>query len=80
MTASSASLDPLGVADPPARRGYARRGIHRPAARPGFSAPMAAVNGGRIRVWPLADIEAFEQGRPEPVVGGAMLLGSGGAP
>ena len=55
----------LGAADLATRWGYTRQGVHQLAARPGFPAPAAAVNGGRIRVWLLADIEAFEQRRPE---------------
>lgn len=55
----------LGVADLATRWGYTRQGVHQLAARPGFPAPVAAVNGGRIRVWLLADIKAYEQGRPE---------------
>ncbi len=55
----------LGAADLAARWSYTRQGVHQLAARTGFPEPVAAVNGGRIRVWLLADIEAFEQGRPE---------------
>ena len=55
----------LGAADLAARWGYTRQGVHQLAGRPGFPAPVAAVNGGRIRVWLLADVEAFEQGQPE---------------
>ena len=55
----------LGAADLAARWGYTRQGVHQLAGRPGFPEPVAAVNGGRIRVWLLADVEAFERGRPE---------------
>ena len=55
----------LGVADLVARWGYTRQGVHQLAARPGFPAPAATVNSGRVRVWLVTDIEAFEQGRPE---------------
>ena len=55
----------LGTADLAVRWSYTRQGVHQLAARPGFPALVATVNGGRIRVWLLADIEAFEQGRPE---------------
>lgn len=55
----------LGVADLVTRWGYTRQGVHQLAVRPGFPAPAATVNGGRIRVWLVTDIEAFEQGRPE---------------
>jgi hypothetical protein len=61
----TAPLALLGAADLAARWGYMRQGVHQLAARPGFPAPVAAVNGGRVRVWLLADIEAFEQGRLE---------------
>lgn len=57
----------LGAADLAIHGGYTRQDVHQLAARPGFLAPVAAVNGGRIRVWLQADIEAFEQGRPELV-------------
>ncbi len=55
----------LGVADRAARWGYTRQGVHQLATHPRLPAPVAAVNGGRIRVWLLTDIEAYEQGRPE---------------
>jgi len=55
----------LGIADIAARWDYTRQGVHQLASRPGFPAPATAVNGGRIRVWLLTDIEAFEKGRPE---------------
>lgn len=55
----------LGIADLAARWSYTRQGVHQLAVRPGFPAPVAAVNGGRIRVWLLVDIEVFEQGRLE---------------
>lgn len=55
----------LGAADLAARWGYTRQGVHQLPRRPGFPAPVAAVNSGRVRVWLLADVEAFEQGWPE---------------
>lgn len=55
----------LAVSDLATRWSYTRQGVHQLAARPSFPAPVAAVNGGRVRVWLLADIETFEQGRPE---------------
>ena len=55
----------LGVADLAVRWGYTRQGVHQLVARPDFPALAAAVNGGRVRVWLLADVEAYEQGRPE---------------
>ena len=55
----------LGTADLATRWGYTRQGVHQLVARPGFPAPAATVNDGRVRVWLLADVEAFEQGRPE---------------
>lgn len=61
----TAPLALLGIADLAMRWGYTRQGIHQLTARPGFPAPVAVVNGGRIRVWLLADVEAFEEGRPE---------------
>ena len=65
MADTSPTLALLGAADLAARWGYTRQGIHQLAGRPGFPTPAAAVNGGRVRVWLLADVEAFEQGRPE---------------
>ena len=65
MPDASPTLALLGVTDLAARWGYTRQGIHQLAARPGFPMPVAVVNGGRIRVWLLADVEAFEQERPE---------------
>ena len=61
----TAPLVLLGITDLTARWSYTRQGVHQLAARPGFPTPVAAVNGGRIRVWLLADIEVFEQGRSE---------------
>ena len=55
----------LGTGDLATRWGYSRQGVHKLAAGTDFPAPVAAVNGGRIRVWLLADIETYEQGRPE---------------
>ena len=65
MPDASPTLALLGVADLATRWGYTRQGVHQLAGRPGFPAPVGAVNGGRIRVWLLADVEAFERGRPE---------------
>jgi len=62
---SSTPLALLGTTDLAARWGYTRQGVHQLAARSGFPVPAAAVNGGRIRVWLLADVEAFERERPE---------------
>lgn len=55
----------LGTGDLATRWGYSRQGVHKLAGGADFPAPVAAVNGGRIRVWLLVDIEAYEQGRPE---------------
>lgn len=55
----------LGGADLAARWSYTRQGVYQLAGHLGFPAPVGAVNGGRIRVWLLAEVEAFEQGRPE---------------
>jgi hypothetical protein len=61
----TAPLALLGIADLAARWSYTRQGVHQLAARPGFPAPVATVNSGRIRVWLLVDIERFEQEQPE---------------
>ena len=55
----------LGTADLATRWGYTRQGVHQLVARRSFPMPAATVNGGRVRVWLLADVEAFEQGRFE---------------
>jgi len=55
----------LGTGDLATRWGYSRQGIHKLAAGADFPVPVGTVNGGRIRVWLLADIEAHELGRPE---------------
>ncbi len=57
----TAPLALFGIADLATRWGYTRQGVHQLTTRSGFPTPAAAVNGGRIRVWLLADIEAFEQ-------------------
>jgi hypothetical protein len=62
----SDTLHLVGVTDLAERWSYTRQGVHKLAARPDFPAPLGAVNGGRIRVWSLADIEAFERDRPGP--------------
>lgn len=61
----SNTLHLVGVADLAERWSYTRQGVHKLAARPDFPIPLGAVNGGRIRVWSLVDIEAFERDRPE---------------
>ncbi len=55
----------LGTADLAIRWDYTRQGVHQLVARRSFPKPAATVNGGRVWVWLLADIEAFEQGRFE---------------
>lgn len=61
----SAPFTLLGIADLAARWGYTRQGVHQLVGRPGFPTPTAVVNSGRVRVWRLTDVEAFEQERPE---------------
>lgn len=61
----SDTLRLVGVTDLAERWSYTRQGVHKLAARPDFPTPLGAVNGGRIRVWSLSDIEAFERDRPE---------------
>jgi hypothetical protein len=61
----TAPLALLGTGDLATRWGYSRQGVHKLATGTDFPVPVAAVNGGRIRVWLLADIETYEQGRPE---------------
>ena len=65
MSDTSPTLALLGVADLAVRWSYTRQGVHQLTARPGFPTPAAVVNGGRVRMWLVADVEAFEQGRPE---------------
>lgn len=55
----------LGTTDLAIRWGYTRQGVHQLVARRSFPMPAATVNGGRVRLWLLADVETFEQGRFE---------------
>lgn len=55
----------VGIADLTLRWGYTRQGVHKVVAGGDFPPPAAVVNGGRVRVWRLREVEAFERGRPE---------------
>jgi hypothetical protein len=44
---------------------YSKRGLLKMAARADFPAPAFTVGAGKIRIWHLADIEAFERAHPE---------------
>jgi len=44
---------------------YSKRGLLKVAARSDFPAPAFTVGNGKIRIWHLADIEAFERAHPE---------------
>jgi hypothetical protein len=44
---------------------YTRQGIHRLRKSPDFPLPAFYVNNGRLPVWELPAIEAFEKGKPE---------------
>lgn len=55
----------LGVADLVARWVYTKQGIHRLIRTDDFPKPCAQVNQGRIRVWHLQDIEAYESAHQE---------------
>lgn len=44
---------------------YTKRGLLKVAARPDFPPPAFTVGQGKIRIWHLADIEAFENAHPE---------------
>jgi hypothetical protein len=56
----------LGTADLARRWGYTTRGVRNLILNElDFPAPAFAVNAGRIRVWTLAEIEAWEALHPE---------------
>ena len=56
----------LGTADLARRWSYTTRGVRNLILNePDFPAPAFAVNEGRIRVWTLAEIEAWEARHPE---------------
>lgn len=56
----------LGTADLARRWGYTTRGVRNLVLNEtDFPAPAFAVNEGRIRVWAMAAIEAWEAAHPE---------------
>lgn len=55
----------LGPGDLALRWGYTKQGIQKLAKHEDFPRPVFTINRGRIRVWALADIELYENGRPE---------------
>lgn len=57
----------LGMADLVARWTYSRMGTHNVTRWPDFPAPAFKINQGRVKVWHLVDIEAFEKLHPELV-------------
>lgn len=46
---------------------YTRRGVLKVTKRTNFPAPVFAVNQGRVPVWRLSDIEAYEAAHQELV-------------
>ncbi len=56
----------LGQTDIVTRWGYTRQGLDQIMKREAdFPAPIAAINGGRNRIWRTSDIEMFEANHPE---------------
>jgi len=55
----------LGMADLVERWTYSRMGVHKATKWEGFPEPAFTINQGRVKVWRLADIEAFEKLHPE---------------
>ena len=55
----------LGIADLQDRWCYTRQGLHKITHSAKFPEPAATINRGRVRMWHVADIEAFEQAHPE---------------
>ena len=58
-------MEYLGLADLLKRWIYSRQGLYKLMRRKDFPAPEFAINGGRTKVWYLADIKAFEAVHPE---------------
>jgi hypothetical protein len=54
----------LSFSDLQTRWGYTRAGIHNLAKKPNFPLPFAIVSNGKIKIFQVADIEAYEQGKP----------------
>jgi len=44
---------------------YTRQGLYKVRAWPDFPKPVESVNRGRVRIWHLTDIAAFENAHPE---------------
>ena len=44
---------------------YTRQGINQLMKKTDFPEPIFYLNNGRLPVWELSDIEAFEKGKPE---------------
>lgn len=55
----------LGMADLVARWTYTRGGVHNVTRWSDFPASAFTINQGRVKVWRLVDIEAFEKLHPE---------------
>lgn len=54
----------VGMADLVDRWTYSRMGVHKVSKWPDFPEPAFVINKGRVRVWRLSDIEAFEKNHP----------------
>jgi len=55
----------IGMGDLVERWTYSRMGVHKATKWEGFPAPAFTINQGRVKVWRLAEIEAFEKLHPE---------------
>lgn len=54
----------LGMADLVARWTYTRMGAFKVTQHPDFPAPAFTINQGRVKVWQLDQVKAFEQMHP----------------
>lgn len=50
----------LSIPDLVARWPYTRQGVHKLTRNADFPAPVCTVSQGRVKLWELADIEAYE--------------------
>lgn len=46
-------------------RHYTRQGLYKVRAWPDFPTPVESVNRGKVPIWQLTDITAFENAHPE---------------
>lgn len=55
----------LRLGDLARRWGYSKQGVQKLAKREDFPAPCFTLNHGKIRIWAVREVEAFERERPE---------------